>query len=693
MGNLLTRREFLRTAALGAAGIAAVACQPQTVIVERTVEVEKEVEKVVKETVVVEKEVEKEVEVTKIVEKEVEKIVEVTVMPEEIKEAPSLFAMVAEGKLAPVAERMPSEVRVVNVLESIGTYGGTWRRVCTSPSDVGAWNSRLSYDCALRYEADAATIVPHVVKGFEVGGGGAEFTFFLRKGHKFSDGTPFTADDIMYWYEDTQLNEEMTPAGIGGMLAVKGEPVVIEKIDDYTVKWSFVDSYGLFVPWMASTRYNWCFSTYPKHYLSQFHPTYTDRATVQKMATDEGFDDWLGLHGNRRDWRNVELPNNRIWKPDRMPPDVPSSVERNPYYWVVDPEGNQLPYIDRLRFEVVDDIDILNLKAVAGAVDMQMRHLSWENLPLFYESAEQGDYHVIQWTMAEGAQCCFHFNLCHEDPGLRELEATKEFRQALSIAIDREEVKEVVYQGLGVARQASVLPTVLGYKPEFSEAWAQYDPDTANEMLDAIGLTERDEEGFRKRPDGESLTINVEYAPVFGPWGDVCEMVSAYWAEVGIRMFPKEESRTLFSERGDEGTVQDMSIWTMDRCAHPLLDPLYWMPRRGGTPASVGALYWDWWNSDGAQGEEPPAEVLKSYELYEACKTAKSDEELQAYSEELFALNAEEIWFIGVVGLLPHIGVVKNNFRNVPDGPENVSDWLCLSPGNTTIEQYFIEEA
>ncbi|MBN1640830.1 MAG: ABC transporter substrate-binding protein [Anaerolineae bacterium] len=689
--KLMSRRTFLRSAALSAAGAAVVACQPQTVIVKETVEVEK----VVEQTVVVKEEVEKEV--TKIVteEKVVEKVVEVTAVPQEIKEAPDLFTQVAEGKLPPVSERMPTDVRVVNVYESIGQYGGTWRRVCTSPGDVGAWNSRLSYDCPLRYEADAATIVPHVVKGFEVGDNGASFTWFLRKGHKFSDGMPFTADDIMYWWEDSVLNEEMTPAGpsTSGMLAVKGQPVEVEKIDDYTVKWSFADSYGLFIPWMASTRYNWCWSTWPKHYLSQFHPTYTERAAVQKMATDEGFDDWIGLHGNRRDWRNVELPSNRIWAPERMPPDIPSTVVRNPYYWVVDPEGNQLPYIDRLRFEVVDDINILNLKAVAGAVDMQMRHLSWENFPLFFESAEQGDYHVIQWTMAEGAQCCFHFNLNHQDPGLRELQETKEFRQALSIAIDREEVQQVVYQGLGVPRQASVLPTVLGYKPEQSEAWAQYDPETANQMLDAIGLTERDAEGFRLRLDGESLTINCEYAPVFGPWGPVAEMVAKYWADIGIRMFPKEESRDLFSERGNEGTVQDMSIWTMDRCAHPLLDPLYWMPRRGGTPASVGALYWDWWNSNGEQGEEPPPDVLKSYELYEACKTAKNDEELKAYSEELFDLNADQIWFIGVVGLLPHIGVVKNYFMNVPDGPDNVSDWLCLSPGNTTVEQYWMAQA
>ena len=204
----MNRRNFLRAAALSAAGAAAVACQPQTVIVKETVEVEKEVEKVVKETVVVEKEVEKEV--TKVVEKEVDRS---PWPPEDIKEAPDLYAQVAQGKLPPVDERMPEDVRVVQVLEEIGTYGGTWRRVCTSPGDVGAWNSRLSYDAPLRYESDAATIVPHVVKGFEVGDGGSSFTWSLRKGHKFSDGAPFTTDDIMYWWEDAMHNEEMTPAG------------------------------------------------------------------------------------------------------------------------------------------------------------------------------------------------------------------------------------------------------------------------------------------------------------------------------------------------------------------------------------------------------------------------------------------------------------------------------------------------
>ncbi len=678
----LSRRNFLRATAMAAAGAALVACQPKTVVVKETVE------KVVKETV----EVEKKVEVTKVVEKKVEvtKLVEVTVAPEEIKEAPSLYARVAEGKLPPVSERLPMEPRVVQVVEEIGQYGGTWRRVAVGPGDVGSWAHRLSYDAPLRYEADGATIVPHIIKGFEPNKEGSEFTFYLRKGHRWSDGEPFTADDIMFWYEDTMLNEDLNPSGIGGWLKVADEPVVVEKVDDYTLKWKFATSYGLFIPMAASTRFMWTWNRTPKHYLKQFHPNYVKREEVEKAAKDAGYDNWMAYFNNRRDWRNVELPSLKTWMGTKLPPDIPSVCERNPYYFLVDPEGNQLPYIDRLRFEVVENKDILNLKAIAGAVDMQFRHLSWENYSMFVEGAEQGDYRVVKWTLAQGSNCLLTPNLNHEDQGLRELMENKKFRHALSVAINRDELNEVVYMGLGKPRQASIVPGLPYFKPEQETAYAQYDPEQANKWLDEIGLTERDEEGFRKRLDGKKLTINIEYAPVFGPWADVLEMVCKYWADIGIRAFPKEESRSLFTERGNAGTKQDMSVWIMDRCAHPLVDPRFWMPIRGGTPASSGALYYDWYTSGGKQGEEPPEEVKKAYELYEKCKTAKNEEELNKYATELMDLNAEELWYIGTVGLLPHVGVVKNNFRNVPEEGV-ISDWLCLTPGNTTIEQYFFK--
>jgi len=326
------------------------------------------------------------------------------------------------------------------------------------------------------------------------------------------------------------------------------------------------------------------------------------------------------------------------------------------------------------------------MKAVAGEIDMQFRHIMWTNYPIFVESAEKGDYRVIKWTLAEGSNCLLHPNMNRKDEGLRELMQTKDFRIALSHGINRDEINELAYMGFGTPRQASLVPQCPYFKEEHATRYADHDPDKANELLDSIGLTERDGDGFRLRLDGEPLTITIEYAPVFGPWRDVVEMVCEQWKEIGIRGMPKEEDRTLFSERGQAGEEMDMGVWTMDRCFTPLIQPYYFHPFRGGTPPSTAGLWWDWYVSRGEQGEEPPPEVKLQYELYDKIKGASPDE-LPDLAEQFFDNASENIWFIGVVGVLPHVGVVKNNFRNVPE--EAISDWLQLTPGNTNIEQYF----
>ena len=135
---------------------------------------------------------------------------------------------------------------------------------------------------------------------------------------------------------------------------------------------------------------------YPKHYLSQFHPSYVDEAELAQKTQDANFDNWWELFGNKRNWQNPEQPHIWPWLPVRVPPDVPLVNERNPYYFKVDPEGNQLPYLDKMQFDVVENADLLNLKAVAGEIDMQFRHILWTDFPLFVENAEQGDYRVFK---------------------------------------------------------------------------------------------------------------------------------------------------------------------------------------------------------------------------------------------------------------------------------------------------------
>jgi peptide/nickel transport system substrate-binding protein len=601
------------------------------------------------------------------------------------REAPMLAERVNAGELPVVDERLPVNPRVIPVTEEIGEYGGTWFRAAVGPGDVGVIANRLSYETLVRWNEDGSSVTPNVAENFEINEDATVFTFTLREGMKWSDGEPFTADDLVFYYEDILLNEDLTPSFPTWLRDPQGQPGAIEKVDDTTVNFVFENSYGLFAQVLAGPSAD-AMTDYPKHYLTQFLPKYADEAELTQMTQDANFDNWWELFGTKRNWQNPEQPHIWPWLPVRVPPEIPIVAERNPYYYKVDPEGNQLPYLDLLQHDVVENADLLNLKAIAGELDMQFRHIIWGNYPLFIENAEAGDYRVMQWTLAEGANTLLHPNMNHQDPVLRELMQNRDFRIALSHGINRDQINELAYLGLGVPRQASLIPQSPYFKQEHADRYAAHDPDLANELLDSIGLTERDSEGFRLRPDGEPLSITIEYAPVFGPWRDVVQLVTDHWVEIGIRGIPKEEDRTLFNERGLAGTEMEMGIWIMDRCLTPLIEPWFFFPYLGGTPPSTAAQWYTWYTSDGAEGEEPPAEVQAQYALYDQIKGA-SPADLPELAQQFFDNASENIWFIGTVGVLPHVGIVKNNFRNVPE--QAVSDWLQHTPGNTNVEQYF----
>lgn len=601
-------------------------------------------------------------------------------------EAPALAELVKAGKLPPVEERLPQEPLVLPVLEEIGKYGGTWRRVAIGPSDSWIINSRLSYSAFIRYSVMANEIIPHVASKWEQNADGSEFTFYLRKGMRWSDGAPFTVDGMMFWYEDVLNNAELTPS-ISAWLKVSDKPVVIEKVDDYAFKFKFASSYGLFIGQLAAAPGQGIPDTTAKHYLSQFHIKYGDKAAIDAKKAELKLENWYNLYSNRAAWTNPERPHIWPWIITKAPPENPVIAERNPYYWCVDPQGNQLPYMDRIRLDNVEKVDVVNLKAISGEVDAQWRHLTWNNYPLFIENAQKGDYRVIKHTSASGSDLLLIPNLNYKDPVYAELMGKAEFRQALSLGINREELNEVIYQGMGVPRQASIVPSNKYYKPEHSAAYAEYNPQKANQMLDALGLDKKDAEGFRLLPNGQPLALVVEHAGL-GVWTDALDMISQQFKAIGIRMTPTQQERALYSQRGAAKTERMIGVWGQDRCAHPLVEPLYWMPT-WESQTTCGALYWDWYNTKGKEGVEPPEPVKKVYEYYDRCKWAKSDAELTANAIPIFDINAEQVWFIGTVGLLPAVAVVKNNLRNVPE--DAVSDWLCLHPGNCGIETWFFK--
>ncbi|MBV7327965.1 ABC transporter substrate-binding protein [Chloroflexi bacterium TSY] len=607
------------------------------------------------------------------------------------KEAPELAAMVEAGDLSPLDERLPLEPLVVPVVEEIGQYGGTWRRVFLGPSD--AQNiERIQHDRFLEFDTDGFTIVPHVAKAWEISDDGTSFTFTLREGMKWSDGHPFTADDILFWYEDKILNDDLSPTKPSWM-RIGGEVGVVEKVDDYTVRFSFAEPYPLILEFLAQQGHYGSQQVYlPKHYLSQFHPNYASEDELQQKLEDSGFEQWFQLFNQMADPnQNPDSPVVSGWMVESAITTQRMVLKRNPYYWKVDPEGNQLPYIDEITLDFVDNIEIANLRAIGGEVDMQGRHVLINNYPLLIDGAEQGDYRVLLWPNAGGTDAGLMFNQTYEsDPVLGELLANKEFRIALSHAIDREEINESAFLGLGEARQLVPPPESPIYPgDEYAYKYIEYDADLANEMLDGVGLDQKDADGIRLTANGDQVTINIAAVPAFGPWVDVAELVASYWQDVGINALVDVQERSLHYERMRANELQ-VAIWNVGGAEHPFTYPYWTMPY--ANISRIGPLAGNWYQSAGESGVEPTGDLRRVTDLTEQGKGASAEERIEM-GQEIFRLNADNLWTIGTVGLTPMVMgtvVVKNNFRNVPETAFNTV--VVQTPGSARPEQFFIQQ-
>jgi len=663
--------------------------------------IEKEVvvEKPVVQTVVVEREkiVEKPVIQTVVVEKEVEVIKEVTpVPPSKYNEAPMLKEMVEKGELPPVDERLPEEPLVEEVVDEIGQYGGTLRRGFLGPSDHNNY-TRVVYDALVRHAPDGSQVIPHIAKGWEANDDFTVWKVFLRKGMKWSDGEPFTADDIMFWYEYILLNEDLTPSVPVWMQNNDGSVVKVEKLDDYTVQWTFDHPNTAFLLALANKdgadKSIATLSFVPAHYMKQFHPAFADEAELQAKVKEAGFETWRELFAvEAMPHLSGKRPSTAAWVPDGSSVSDPVfTIKRNPYYFAVDPEGNQLPYIDEVRFTFFADKEALNLAAVGGEFDLQGRHINMTNYPVLVENQEKGGYRVITWPTFGGSDAAITFNQTYEkDPAIGELLRNKDFRVALSYAIDREEIKEAAFLGLGEARQPVPAPWHPYYPgDEWAFKYTEYDPDKANELLDGIGLTERDADGFRLLPDGQPLAIEISVVPAFGPWTDVAQLVAQDWEAVGVKTIVQVRERSLHFQMRETNDLMT-EIWNNDTTGFPFSGEPQTDPR-SPIATCFAFLHRKWYETGGAEGIEPPPEIKRLVEITDEAKTVGRERQVEL-AQELFRVWADNAWQIGTVGLTPMIqGVIVANkdLRNVPEVAGN--DWPLRTPGDTRPEQYFFE--
>ncbi len=611
------------------------------------------------------------------------------------KDAPMLADLVKAGKLPPVAQRLPEDPLVVETFESIGQYGGVWRRGFLGPGDFNNYH-RIVYDALVRYSPDGTKVEPKLASGVEPSKDFTAWTVKLRKGAKWSDGSPFTSDDIMFWYNDVLLNKDITPAIPTWMRNRDGSPVVVERVDDYTLRWVYKEPNTTFLMELANKDSgDRQFAVFlPSKYLKQFHAKYADRTQLDRMATDAKFRTWVELLAAKaHPPENPERPSMAAWVPVTRVSDQLFILRRNPYYVGVDKAGNQLPYIDMVQFKFFADAQSLNLAAIAGQLDQQERHINLLNYPVLKEH-EQKDhkYRVLLWPGFGGADADVTFNQTYaKDPDLGKLFATKDFRIAMSYAINRNEIKESAFLGLGEPRQ----PVAAPWHPYYpGDAWAkkytEYRPDEANRLLDGIGFNRKDAEGFRLFPStNRRVTVELSVVPVFGPWPDIAQLIGRNWERVGIRTIVQVRERSLHFQMRASNDLQ-AEIWNQDTAGFPFTGVPKYDPRSllFGT-ITTGPLWKQWYDTNGREGVEPPAEVKRLAELIDRGRAANPREQVRI-AQEIFRIWVDNLFEIGTVGLTPldqGVAVVNVRMHNVPT--KIGKDWPLRTPGNARTEQFF----
>lgn len=622
-------------------------------------------------------------------------------------EPPALQDLVAAGDLPPLAERLPVNPKVVEPFETVGSYGGEFNIVMRGPSDVTTLARTIGYEPMTRFvnwqpDNPGEDIVPdvemNVAESVEFNEDGTVYTFHLREGMKWSDGEDYDADDIMFWYEHVFLNNELFPSYPAWSVA-GGEPVTVEKVDQYTVTFTFADSNGLLLTWLATpfqdpgTSQRNRPTTYPAHYLEQFHPAFNEN--IEQEARAAGAQGWVDYFHNKADpWRNSELPSLHPWVVTQGVGEGSGEqviAERNPYYFKVDTEGNQLPYIDRVVVDVISDPEVVLLRAANGNYDFLDSYIGFvatpENRGTFFDNQERGDYNFFEVLPNRQSLNTFMLNITHPDPIKREMFSNKDFRVALSHAINRDEIIELVYLGQGLPYQVVERPESPLFDEEMAIQYTEFDPELANSMLDEMGYDQRNSEGIRLGPDGNPIQITLDIAVVRQPWLDSAELIRGYWRNIGIDLFINTMEVTALNER-TESNQHDAAIWSSSGGADTLFSPKFFLPSRHD---ALYAVPWGQYFAGQPGGVRPDNEAaLRQQDLYRQLLSAPEQQERIELFQEIIDIAKEEFWTLGIMQPTVEYGIRSNRLRNVPD--TLMASTMYAHPGASNPEQYYFED-
>lgn len=582
------------------------------------------------------------------------------------REIPALQADVRSGKLPAMANRLPYQPYILD-LKSLelksGQYGGTWNMLLARAKDIRLMSvygyARLvGYNKDLKLHADILERVEQI--------DGHTFTLHLRKGHKWSDGHPFTTEDFRYYWEDMANNKVMSPHGPSAKFLVNGKPPRVDIIDKHTIRYAWEAPNPYFLPALAAARPLLIYR--PAHYLKQFHATYQEKDKLAELVKTEKRRDWRDLHFSKdRLYRsdNVDLPTLQPWINTTPPPSERFVFKRNPYYHRVDNSGRQLPYIDNVVIQIASAA-LIPAKVGTGESDLQARALEFKNFTFLKAGEKRNNYKVLLWKTGKGSQLALFPNLNVKDPVWRKLLLNANVRRALSLAIDRAEINEAVFFGFGLEGNNTVLPDSPLYKDEYREQWASFDLEKANELLDAAGLQNRGSDGYRLLPDGRVMEIIVETAGEDSERADVLRLITETWKKAGVKLITKPTRRETLRQRVLAGeTIMSVFFGIDNGLATSDTPPTEMVPNDDTD------LQWPKWGAyelTNGQSGEPPSlpEVKRLMDLYKAWNSATDDAGRERVWHEILQIHAENVFSIGIVASVPQPVIARTTFQNVP---------------------------
>lgn len=605
-------------------------------------------------------------------------------------------------ELPALADRLPVEPLVVQPYDAIGTYGGIFEALSNATESGTSDFLSVRHVNLVRYSDDLQTIVPNVAKAWEWNEDFTQLTVHLRKGHKWSDGAPFTAEDVVFWYDNLMMDKNVIAEAKAYALA-GDEPMEVVALDETTVQFTLKAPKPGLLETFAATYVQ---PFLPKHFFGQYHPAITADADEKAKALgyEGGYDLIKAYYGNS-DW--TDTPSPMLTAGDKLgglPKDTTPTLEShilveetaegrhyvaNPYFFMVDTAGNQLPYINELNEGYIGDAEVRNLKLMNGEVTYKAQAISLDSAPLLLENQEKGGYVLdIKPTVS---MTTVAFNVTHEDEAQRAVFNDVKFRTAMSVAINRDELNETVYFGMGQPQQH------VGFSPlpEFIDAkWKSheiaFDPERAKALLDEIGLVDQDGDGKRDLPGGGRFVLNWQFATQATP-AALAELVARNWSDIGVETQIKEVTSDEYRSAQSANQLQVLS-WVVGQPAGTTLgDNQLWVPPYSDYFGIRPAMGWaEYVSSNGAAGVEPPAwaqDVMTDLATYQS--SVPGSEASNAAAAGMVEKMTGNMLILGTV-LAPAPIYFDKDLKNVPEFKTSSYEYYRTYPYRP--QQWFLAE-